>query len=202
MDNVLMNILLKRRSVRKYKNEKIPREQLEMILNAGLISPSGRNRRPWEFIVVEDKEVLASLAKARDHGASMLEGAGAAIVVFADPELTDVWTEDCCIVMSNMHMMAAALGVGSCWIQGRLRVSADGRKSVCRRYLVRRLLRTHGFPRRQRQGYGGFSAAAAAPGPAVRNLSGTRGITHERAFDLFGYDPAGAEERHPAFWHA
>ena len=127
MDNVLMNILLKRRSVRKYKNEKIPREQLEMILNAGLISPSGRNRRPWEFIVVEDKEVLASLAKARDHGASMLEGAGAAIVVFADPELTDVWTEDCCIVMSNMHMMAAALGVGSCWIQGRLRVSADGR---------------------------------------------------------------------------
>ena len=98
-----------------------------MILQAGLISPSGRNRRPWELIVVEEKEVLGKLSKARDHGASMLEGAAAAIVVFADQELTDVWTEDCSIMMSNMHLMAASLGVGSCWIQGRLRVSEDGR---------------------------------------------------------------------------
>lgn len=127
MSNALMDILLKRRSIRKYKNESISKEQLEMILKAGLISPSGRNRRPWEFIVVEDKEVLKKLSKARDHGASMLENAGAAIVVYADPELTDVWTEDCCIVMSNMHLMAASLGIGSCWIQGRLRVSSDGR---------------------------------------------------------------------------
>ena len=127
MNNAVMDILLKRRSIRKYKNEPIPRETLNMILQAGLISPSGRNRRPWELIVVEDKEVLAKLSKARDHGAAMLEGAGAAIVVFSNPELTDVWTEDCSIVMSNMHLMAASLGVGSCWIQGRLRVSADGR---------------------------------------------------------------------------
>lgn len=127
MNNALMDILTKRRSIRKYKNESVPKEMLEMILKAGLISPSGRNRRPWELIVVEDKEVLAKLSKARDHGASMLEGAAAAIVVFADPEVTDVWTEDCCIVMSNMHVMAASLGVGSCWIQGRMRVSADGR---------------------------------------------------------------------------
>lgn len=127
MSNALMDILLKRRSIRKYKNESISKEQLEMILKAGLISPSGRNRRPWEFIVVEDKEVLKKLSKARDHGASMLENAGAAIVVYANPELTDVWTEDCCIVMSNMHLMAASLGIGSCWIQGRLRVSSDGR---------------------------------------------------------------------------
>lgn len=55
MSNALMDILLKRRSIRKYKNESISKEQLEMILKAGLISPSGRNRRPWEFIVVEDK---------------------------------------------------------------------------------------------------------------------------------------------------
>ena len=122
-----MDILTTRRSVRKYKNESIPKEKIEKILQAGLISPSGRNRRPWELIVVEDKDVLKKLSVARDHGASMFEGAGAAIIVFANPELTDVWTEDCCIVMSNMHLMATALGIGSCWIQGRLRVSADGR---------------------------------------------------------------------------
>ena len=127
MNHTFMDILTTRRSVRKYKNESIPKEKIEKILQAGLISPSGRNRRPWELIVVEDKEVLKKLSVARDHGASMLEGAGAAIIVFAKPELTDVWTEDCCIVMSNMHLMATALGVGSCWIQGRLRVSEDGR---------------------------------------------------------------------------
>lgn len=129
MNNGLLDILLKRRSIRKYKNEEIPREKLEMIIQAGLLSPSGRSRKPWEFIVVEDKETLSKLSKARDHGAAMLEGAGAAIVVFANPELTDVWTEDASIVMSNMHLMAASVDVGSCWIQGRLRVAADGRST-------------------------------------------------------------------------
>ena len=56
----------------------------------------------------------------------MLENAGCAIVVFADPEKTDVWTEDCSIAMSNMHLMADSLGLGSCWIQGRLRETESG----------------------------------------------------------------------------
>ena len=117
----LLNLLIKRRSIRKYTDAKLPKQYLEMILNAGLLSPSGRNRQPWEFIVVEEKEVLAKLSKARAHGAGMLVNAAAAIVVFADPDKTDVWTEDCCIAMSNMHLMATELGVGSFWIQGRLR---------------------------------------------------------------------------------
>lgn len=57
----------------------------------------------------------------------MLEGADTTIVVIADPEKTDVWTEDCSIAMANMHLMADSLGVGSCWIQGRLREAPDGR---------------------------------------------------------------------------
>ena len=123
----LLNVLLKRRSIRKYADTKLPIEILEIIATAGLLSASGRNRKPWEFIIVEDKETLGKLSKARTHGASMLENAAAAIVVFADPDKTDVWTEDFCIAMSNMHLMADSLGVGSCWIQGRLREAADGR---------------------------------------------------------------------------
>ena len=49
-----------------------------------------------------------------------------AIVVAANTEKSDVWTEDCSIVMSNMHLMADSLGLGSCWIQGRLREAPDG----------------------------------------------------------------------------
>lgn len=123
----LLEIMQNRRSVRTYTGEKIPKEKLQLILNAGLLSASGRNRKPWEFIVVQDKETLTKLSKSRTHGASMLENAGCAIVVVADPGKTDVWTEDCSIAMSNMHLMADSVGVGSCWVQGRLREAQDGR---------------------------------------------------------------------------
>lgn len=119
--------LLHRRSIRKYSGEQIPGDKLRLIVNAGLLSPTSRNRKPWEFIIVENKNTLAELSKSRAHGASMLEQAAAAIVVLGDSEKSDVWTEDCSIAMSNMHLMADSLGVGSCWIQGRLREAADGR---------------------------------------------------------------------------
>lgn len=123
----LIEIMKNRRSVRQYTQEAIPEEKLEKILQAGLLSASGRARRPWEFIVVRDKETLKKMSECRVGSAKMLEGADTAIVVIADPEKTDVWTEDCSIAMSNMHLMADSLGVGSCWIQGRLREAPDGR---------------------------------------------------------------------------
>lgn len=116
-----MELLLNRRSVREYTGEAVPKEKIEKILEAGLLSPSGRNRRPWEFLVVEDKEALLRLSRCREGGVKMLEKAGCAILVFGDPQKTDVWTEDCAIAVSNMHLMAESLGLGSCWIQGRLR---------------------------------------------------------------------------------
>ena len=123
----LIEIMKNRRSVRKYTQEHIPEEKLEKILQAGLLSASGRARRPWEFIVVRNKETLKSISECRVGAAKMLEGADTAIVVIADPDKTDVWTEDCSIAMANMHLMADSLGVGSCWIQGRLREAPDGR---------------------------------------------------------------------------
>lgn len=132
-----MDLLLGRRSVREYTGEPVPEEKLDKILKAGLLSPSGRNRKPWEFVVVEDRETLRRLSQCREAGAKMLEGAGCAVLVFADTEKTDVWTEDCSIAMSNMHLMAASLGLGSCWIQGRLRTAADGgsTEEFCRKLL-------------------------------------------------------------------
>ena len=111
-----------------------------MILKAGLAAPSGRGRRPWEFIVVRDKDTLACMSESRKCGAGMLTGADCAIVVVADEEKTDVWTEDCSIAMAYMHLMADSLGVGSCWIQGRLRTAPD---EVTTEEKLRKLL---GFP--------------------------------------------------------
>ncbi len=122
----LLNLMLHRRSVRNYTEELVKEEDLKQILQAGLLSPTGRNKKPWEFIVVQKKDVLEKMAASRVAGAGMLAGAAAAIVVLGDEEKTDVWTEDCSIAMSNMHLMAASLGVGSCWIQGRLRAASEG----------------------------------------------------------------------------
>ncbi|MBO5373441.1 MAG: nitroreductase family protein [Lachnospiraceae bacterium] len=133
----LLDVFLKRRSVRKYTGEQIAKEKIEKILYAGLSSASGRSRQPWELVVVQDKEVLKKLSESRVGAAKMLENAGCAIVVFADTEKTDVWIEDCSIVMSNMHLMADSLGLGSCWIQGRLRDAENGitTEQYCRELL-------------------------------------------------------------------
>ena len=122
----LLEIMKHRRSVRKYTGEKIEEEKLQQILTAALLAPSGRAIRPWEFVVVRDKETLTKLSKAREHGAEMLAGADCAVVVFGDESKTDVWTEDCCNAMAHMYLMASALGVGCCWIQGRLRNTPEG----------------------------------------------------------------------------
>ncbi len=123
----LLEVMRSRRSVRTYTGETVAEEKVDQILKAGLLSASGKNLKPWEFIVVRDKEVLAKLTKSRAAGAAMIEHADCAIVVIGDTEKTDVWTEDCSAAMTNMHLMADYLGVGSCWVQGRLREASDGR---------------------------------------------------------------------------
>ena len=136
--NTLLQLMLQRRSVRKYTGESIPEDKLKLILQAGLASAASKNRIPWEFVVVQQKETLRELAKCRTGSAKMLEKAGCAVVVFANTEVTpDVWVEDCSIAMSNMHLMADALGLGSCWIQGRCRESENGQSTeeYCRELL-------------------------------------------------------------------
>ena len=122
----LLEIMQNRRSVRKYTGEPVSEENLTKVLQAGLLSASSRGIRPWELIVVREKDVLRKLAQCRDGAAGMLEGADAAVVVVADETVSAVWIEDCSIVMSNMHLMADHLGLGSCWIQGRLRKTSAG----------------------------------------------------------------------------
>ena len=118
--NELLKIMQNRRSVRKYTGETVTEQDLQQIIRAGLLSPSGREIRPWELIVVRNKIILDKLAYARDGAADMLKNADCAVIVIADSTKTDVWIEDCSIVMAYMHLMADALGLGSCWIQGRL----------------------------------------------------------------------------------
>lgn len=117
----MIDLLLKRRSIRKYKKTRIGKYEMETILQAGLLAPSGRGVKPWEFVVVEEEPVLEALSKAKPHGGAFLKDAPLAIVVLADTEKTDVWVEDASIALTLMQLTAETLGLGSCWVQIRKR---------------------------------------------------------------------------------
>lgn len=118
----MLDLLKKRRSIRKYQEREVEQEKIDIILKSALLSPSSRSRRPWEFVVVTDKEKLQQLSQCREHSASFLAGAPLGIVVIADPEACDVWVEDTSIASIIMQLTAQSLGLGSCWIQVRKRM--------------------------------------------------------------------------------
>ena len=122
-------VLLKRRSVRKFSDEDVTKEQLDKILKAGLLAPTSMNRKPCNFLVVSNKDTLKELSEVKAHGSQFLAGANKAIVVIANTLQADTWIEDSSIALSFMHLMATDIGVGSCWIQIHLRESADGEES-------------------------------------------------------------------------
>ena len=122
----LLEILQKRRSVRKYTAENISQDKLEKILQAGLLAPSSRAIYPVELVAVRDKEMLRGLSECKAAGAAMLKNADVAIVVIGDTAKSDAWIEDCSITMTLMMLEATEQGVGNCWVQCRGRQTAEG----------------------------------------------------------------------------
>lgn len=116
----MLKLLSERRSIRKYKPTKLDADTVQLLLKAALLSPSSRGLQPWQFVVVDDPEVLTQLASCK-KGAGFLKGAALGIVIVADPEISDVWVEDASIAATILHLTSTALGLGSCWIQVRER---------------------------------------------------------------------------------
>ncbi|MBN1332451.1 MAG: nitroreductase family protein [Synergistales bacterium] len=121
----MLDLLRTRRSIRKFQDQPLEKEKVEILKEAVLRSPSSRNVKPWHFIFVDDRELLLKLASSKRHGAEFLEGAPLGIVVLGDENQTDVWVEDCSIATFTAHLTAHSLGLGSCWIQIRNRDHSD-----------------------------------------------------------------------------
>ena len=115
-----------RRSHRKFTSEEIDGEQVKMILRAGLMAPTSKGQRAWQFVVTDNKQDLEKLADAKDMGGQFLKDAALAIVVLGDPLQNDCWVEDGAIAAYSMQLQAEDLGLGSCWIQMRGRGLSDG----------------------------------------------------------------------------
>lgn len=110
----MLDLLMKRRSIRKYKDQEVEKEILDKILTGALTAPSSKNRMPWELIVVNDKELLDKLGDFRGVASSPLKSAALAIIVLADPEKSEIWIEDASIVSIVIQLVSESLGLGSC----------------------------------------------------------------------------------------
>ncbi|MBJ6800128.1 nitroreductase family protein [Geomonas propionica] len=125
----MIELLRKRRSIRKFTDEPVSTEAVETLIEAALRAPASRSLNPWEFMVVDDPELLQQLAASKQHGSEFVARAPLAIVVCADSTKSDVWIEDCSIAAILVQCTALSLGLGSCWAQIRER-KHDAQKSA------------------------------------------------------------------------
>ena len=108
----VLDVIQKRRSVRSYTGDPIPKEDLKKIVDAGRLAASGHNNQPWDFIVVTDRSMISRL-----NATKWMDKAGAIIAVVLDPS-SSWWLEDGSAATENMLIASTALGYGSCWVEG------------------------------------------------------------------------------------
>ncbi len=113
----IFEALFTRRSIRKFTSEDVSDADLEIMLRAAMVAPSGHNSQPWHFVVVRDKALLASIASSHPH-AKMAVEAPLAIVVCANPAEAKeprYWQQDCTAALENMLLAARGKNIGTVW---------------------------------------------------------------------------------------
>lgn len=115
---------LSRRTIRKFKEKKVEKEVVMELMKTALVSPSGSNRKPYEFVVIDDKEIIKKLSVAKESGATFAADAPLMIVILGHENPT--WDDDCAIASTIIQLKAHDLGLGSCWIQTKEKVDSEG----------------------------------------------------------------------------
>jgi nitroreductase len=107
--------LKNRRSIRTYTAQPVERAIIEEIVDCARLAPTAMNDQPWDFVVVTDKAVLATIPPMLGHAEYIANGAFAVLVLARE---TTYAVEDCCAATENLLIAAAAHGLGSCWVAG------------------------------------------------------------------------------------
>ncbi len=112
--------------MRKFTEEAVDQDDVVSLMKAALMSPASKRSNPWQFVLVDNKESLAALSTCKESGATLIAGAALAVIVLADPSISDVWIEDASIATLMLQLQAEDLGLGSCWVQIRERFTTTG----------------------------------------------------------------------------
>lgn len=113
----LVDLILKRRSVRRYAKKRVAEEVLSKVLEAGRQAPSADNVQPWHFIVLKDSSIREKMSRGRYN--SFVKDSAFTIVgcgYVGDADGRRWSTIDTTIALQNMVIAAWVQGVGSCWI--------------------------------------------------------------------------------------
>lgn len=133
----MLDIIKKRRSIRKYTEEPISQEDINTILRSALLAPTSRSFESVELVAIQDKETILKLERCKAHSTNSLLTAPLVIAILGNTKATDVWIEDTSIAAISLQYQVEAMGLGSTWIQMRLRQDDKGQSSE---ELVRKIL--------------------------------------------------------------
>ncbi len=125
----ILTAIHSRRSVRKFTDEAVPRDDLERIVAAGIEAPSGCNLQLRQYVIVDSPEVMDHIRRV----SKWLASAPAAIVIVVEPTATrygELWIQDASAAMENMLLAAVGMGYGACWVEGVVRRNEDHLREV------------------------------------------------------------------------
>lgn len=139
--NAVIETIMARRSIRKYKQIPVSRDTLDLIMKCGINAPNGQNRQSWEVRIVDDPAVMDELKEAIAQGhpdmpANAVKGCfrDAPVMVFIARDLSyDFSTYDCGLLAENIMLSAWSLGVGSICLGSPVRFLTDN--DVCKPYV-------------------------------------------------------------------
>ena len=118
--NRTLETIFNRSSIRSYSDKQVEKDQIMTLLRAGMSAPSAVNKQPWEFIVIDDKDLMGKIGDEFKN-AGMVKKASCAIIVCGDMNLTlggdvqEFWVQDCSAATENILLAAHSLGLGAVW---------------------------------------------------------------------------------------
>ena len=140
MNEAVKNIL-ERRSIRKFSDKEISKEDLDLIIKAGLYAPSAMNKQTWKFTVLTKTEDIQELAKAIEkqldrEGYDMYKPT--ALIIPSNSKDSKFGRDDNACALENIFLAASSLGIGSVWI--------NQLHGICDEPEIRALLDKYGIP--------------------------------------------------------